>query len=110
MAMRQLPLRCPHPPRAGHELGLHLTTDLGPWSQNAVLPAATRLGRGRRVMLPTPIENQEITEYLRERTASERLRPVVDRRYLLEQIVEAYRYVETGQKAGNTVITVVPPP
>ncbi len=89
--------------------GLYLTTDLGPWSQNAVLPVVTRLARRRRVMLPTPIENQEIVEYLRERIASGRFRPVVDRRYPFEQIVEAYRYVETGQKVGNVVITVVPP-
>ena len=88
--------------------GLYLTTDLGPWSQNAVLPVVTRLARGRRVMLPLPIENQEIVEYLRERIASGQFRPVVDRRYPLEQIVEAYRYVETGQKVGNVVITVVP--
>ena len=88
--------------------GLYLTTDLGPWSQNAVLPLVTRLGRGRRVMLPLPIETQEIVEYLRDRIASGRLRPVVDRRYRLEEIVQAYRYVETGQKVGNVVITVVP--
>jgi NADPH:quinone reductase-like Zn-dependent oxidoreductase len=88
--------------------GLYLTTDLGPWSQNAVLPVVTRLARGRRVMLPLPIENQEIVEYLRERIASGQFRPVVDRRYPLEQIVAAYRYVETGQKVGNVVITVVP--
>ena len=90
--------------------GLYLTTDLGPWSQNTVLPVVTRLARGRRVMLPTPIETQEVIEYLRERIASGRFRPVVDRRYPFGQIVEAYRYVETGQKVGNVVITVVPPP
>jgi NADPH:quinone reductase-like Zn-dependent oxidoreductase len=87
--------------------GLYLTTDLGPWAQNVVLPALTRLGRGRRVRVPTPIENQEIVEYLRERIASGRFRPVVDRSYPLEQIVEAYRYVEIGQKLGNVVITSV---
>ena len=89
--------------------GLYLTTDLGPWSQNAVLPVVTRLARGRRVMLPTPIETPQVIEYLCERIASGRFRPVVDRRYPFGQIVEAYRYVETGQKVGNVVITVVPP-
>ena len=69
----------------------------------------TRLAGGRRVMLPTPIENQEIVEYLCERIASGRFRPLFDRRYPFEQIVDAYRYVETGQKIGNVVITVVPP-
>lgn len=89
--------------------GLFLTTDLGPWSQNAFLPMVTGLSRGRRVMLPTPIENQEIVEYLGERIASGRFRPLVDRRYPFEQIVEAYRYVETGQTIGNVIITVEPP-
>jgi NADPH:quinone reductase-like Zn-dependent oxidoreductase len=35
-------------------------------------------------------------------------RPVIDRTYPLSDIVEAYRYVETGQKVGNVVITVEP--
>jgi NADPH:quinone reductase-like Zn-dependent oxidoreductase len=32
--------------------------------------------------------------------------PVIDRRYPLDQIAEAYRYVETHQKTGNVVIVI----
>jgi NADPH:quinone reductase-like Zn-dependent oxidoreductase len=35
-------------------------------------------------------------------------KPVIDRRYSLDQIVEAYRYVETEQKIGNVVISIGP--
>jgi len=40
--------------------------------------------------------------------ASGQFTPVIDRRYSLDQVVEAYRYVETGQKIGNVVIIVDP--
>jgi hypothetical protein len=47
-----------------------------------------------------PTDNQEIVRYLRDRIEAGEFRPLIDRTYPLEDIVEAYRYVETGQKAS----------
>jgi NADPH:quinone reductase-like Zn-dependent oxidoreductase len=39
-----------------------------------------------------------------------KFKPVIDRTYPLDQIVDAYRYVESGQKTGNVVISIEHPP
>jgi NADPH:quinone reductase-like Zn-dependent oxidoreductase len=89
--------------------GIYLSSDLGPLSQNPILALVTPLFGGKRVMFPIPpkYRQQEVTE-LKEMIESGSFRPVIDGRYPLDQIVEAYRYVETGQKIGNVLINVEP--
>jgi NADPH:quinone reductase-like Zn-dependent oxidoreductase len=59
-------------------------------------------------MFPIPKHDQEIVRHLKELIESGLFKPVIDRRYPLDRIVEAYRYVETGRKIGNVVISVEP--
>jgi NADPH:quinone reductase-like Zn-dependent oxidoreductase len=88
--------------------GIYLSSDLGALSQNPVLALVTPLFGGKRVMFPIPRDDQEMARYFKGLIESGEFKPVIDRRYRLDQIVEAYRYVETGQKIGNVVITVEP--
>jgi NADPH:quinone reductase-like Zn-dependent oxidoreductase len=89
--------------------GIYLSSDLGPLSLNPILALITPLFGGKRVMFPVPPKyDQTRVRHFKEMLESGAFKPVIDRRYRLDQIVEAYRYVETGQKIGNVLVTVDP--
>ena len=85
--------------------GIYISSELGPLAQNPLLALIAPLHGGKKVMFPIPKHDQLMVRHFRKLIESEEFRPVIDRTYPLDQIVEAYRYVEAGQKTGNVVIS-----
>jgi NADPH:quinone reductase-like Zn-dependent oxidoreductase len=84
--------------------GVYLATD---GLQNLVLALWTARIGDRRVRFPIPPKfTKHDVLFLKQLVESGRYRAVIDRRYPLEQVIEATTYVETKEKTGNVVLTV----
>ena len=84
--------------------GIYLPTD---GLENLLLTFLHLGKKGKRVVfqIPPRIPKQDVL-FLKELVEAGRYRPVIDRCYPLEDVIEATKYVETRQKVGNVVLTV----
>lgn len=87
--------------------GIYISTELGKNGVNIWLALIGNLSSGKKLLFPIPsITKQDVT-FLKELAERNEFKPVIDRSYTLDQIVEAYKYVESGQKTGNVIIKIV---
>jgi NADPH:quinone reductase-like Zn-dependent oxidoreductase len=89
--------------------GVFASTDRGPWSQNLLFLLWSKVTGNGRVVVPLAKRGsgQAFVTGLRDKIEAGRFIPVIDRRYPLTAIADAYRYVQTGEKAGVVVIDIV---
>jgi NADPH:quinone reductase-like Zn-dependent oxidoreductase len=88
--------------------GRFAVTDLGPWGQDAPFLLWSAITRSGKVSVPLPRRGsgQSFVDFLAARMEAGEFRAAIDRKYPLDGIADAYRYVLTGQKAGIVVIDV----
>jgi len=86
--------------------GIYISTELGKNAENVFLALSTPIFGGKRVLFPIPIINKEIINFLKDLVERQLFKPVTDRKYKMEEIIEAYKYVESGQKTGNVILQI----
>jgi NADPH:quinone reductase-like Zn-dependent oxidoreductase len=88
------------------ENGIYISTELGKNGENIFLALRTAIWGSKKLLFPIPSINKQDVIFIKELVQNGEFMPVIDRQYKMEQIVEAYKYVESGMKTGNVVLHV----
>jgi NADPH:quinone reductase-like Zn-dependent oxidoreductase len=88
------------------EKGIYISTELGKNAENILFALTTPILGGKKVLFPIPTSTKEDVIFLKQLVEKGAYKPVLDRSYTLDQIVEAHTYVESGQKTGNVIINI----
>ena len=90
------------------EKGIYISTELGKRAENIWYAITTSRSASKRVLFPLPTLSEDDVAFIRSLAVNGEFQPLIDRTYKLDEIVEAYRYVESGQNVGNVLLLIIP--
>lgn len=85
--------------------GVYISSELGSMSQNPFLALITPFIGNKKVIFPIPSNIKKSILLIKKLIEEGKFTAVIDRTYSLEKIVDAYKYVEKGEKTGNVIIS-----
>lgn len=87
--------------------GIYVETDFGPHKLHTLVSVVTTRWFGtKRLKFASGKHRKADLIFMKELIERGEYRPVIDRRYPMEQVAEAHRYVEAWHKTGNVVLTI----
>ena len=87
------------------ENAVYVSSELGPKAENIYLPFFTR-NKKQKVIFPVPSNIPKSLDTMSKLLQEKKFRPLIDREYPLDQIREAFTYVDSGQKTGNVILNI----
>lgn len=84
--------------------GIYISSELGQKNENPFLALTTKFSNGKKVKFPFPFDRQASVDFTAKILQEGKFDPLIDRKYNLDEIVEAFTYVISGKKIGNVLI------
>ena len=85
------------------EKGVYISSELGEGIENLYLPLTTKFSN-KKVIFPMPTDIHGSVRTIKDLLEKEALKPVIDRVISVDEAIENYKYVNSGQKTGSVVI------
>lgn len=85
--------------------GCYISSELGPYAQNLFLPLVTKFTK-KTVIFPVPLSKSLSVPFIIKSLKNGSFKPIIDRRFTLDEIQDAFSYVIEGKKTGNVILEI----
>jgi NADPH:quinone reductase-like Zn-dependent oxidoreductase len=86
--------------------GIYISSELGSLGQNLFLALITKISSGKKVIFPVPSDIKASIDFIKKLIEEDQFKAIIDRKYNLDEIIEAYNYTAGGQKTGNVILKI----
>ena len=86
--------------------GIYISSELGGLGQNLFLALITKISSGKKVIFPVPTDIKASIDFIKKLIEEDKFKAIIDRKYSLDEIIEAYNYTASGQKTGNVILKI----